>query len=204
MKPGTTSPEYLKPYRDAARVHGDGFGSLLWASPRTQRARFAAIASSTPMKDRIVLDVGCGRADLLSFLVEIGQSPSQYVGLEAVSELAACARSVVRDQDSVIEADFVKEPGRLLVGADVIVVSGALNTLGPFEFERSIELLWKATARALVFNFLAHASLAQADYLYWHDARSMLAWAKDRTADATLRQDYLEFDATIAMFKQKE
>src|SRR5436190_16538223 len=83
---------YLTPYREAASRHGDRFGSLLWASPKAQEARFDAICRLADMRGRRVVDAGCGRADLLDFLFERGIEPAEYVGIEAVDELVAAAK----------------------------------------------------------------------------------------------------------------
>ena len=38
----TQTPSYLLPYLTAASKYGSGFGTLLWASPKTQAVRFRA------------------------------------------------------------------------------------------------------------------------------------------------------------------
>src|SRR5687767_15928369 len=91
-------PSYLRPYRAAARAHGAGFGTLLWASPQTQAVRFDAICRLADLRGKSVLDVGCGRADLLEHLVARGIEPADYVGIEAVDELARAAE----DRKSVV------------------------------------------------------------------------------------------------------
>ena len=67
VKPKLPAP-YLSPYLRAATLYGDGFGSLLWASPETQAVRFDAIQRLGDLGGKSVLDVGCGRADLYDFL----------------------------------------------------------------------------------------------------------------------------------------
>ncbi|HXE56229.1 MAG TPA: class I SAM-dependent methyltransferase, partial [Tepidisphaeraceae bacterium] len=86
-----TQTSYLQPYLEAAREHGAGFGALLWASVRSQRARFAAICRAQDLTDKSVLDAGCGRADLMAYLSERGRTPADYIGLEAVPALADAA-----------------------------------------------------------------------------------------------------------------
>src|SRR5271170_6786519 len=87
----TKDQDYLIPYLRAAAVHGAGFGSLLWANPGTQAARFDAFARLWAFKGQSLLDVGCGRADCLEFLIDRGMPPADYVGIEAVAELADAA-----------------------------------------------------------------------------------------------------------------
>ena len=70
---------YLQPYLKAAERHGAGFGSLLWASPETQAARFGAIERLGRLHGKSVLDVGCGRADLLVYLLSRGVRPADVM-----------------------------------------------------------------------------------------------------------------------------
>src|SRR5215213_2125323 len=76
-----TAPAYLSPYLKAASRHGAGFSSLLWASPQTQAVRFAALTRIVDLNGKSLLDVGCGRADLLDFLLAQNVRPAHYVGL---------------------------------------------------------------------------------------------------------------------------
>src|SRR5256885_861766 len=112
-----TREAYLEPYRKAAERHGDQFGALLWASPRTQAARFEAICELARPSGKKVLDVGCGRADLMDFMVlrEIG--PREYVGIEAVDELVGAAMRKKWANAQIVQCDFVREPARMKVGA---------------------------------------------------------------------------------------
>src|SRR5882672_6119425 len=128
MGPGT-GETYLEPYRKAASRHGDQFGALLWASPRTQAARFDAICRLAEMRGKKVLDVGCGRGDLMDFMIEREIEPAEYVGIEAVDELVGAARRKKWVNAEIVQCDFVREPQRMKVGADVVVFSGSLNTL---------------------------------------------------------------------------
>src|SRR5580765_6315521 len=101
---------YLEPYRRAAARHGDRFQSLLWANPGTQAARFDAICRLADMQGRRVLDAGCGRADLMDFLRAREIQPEQYVGIEAVDELAGAAMRKQRPDARIIHGDFVRQP----------------------------------------------------------------------------------------------
>lgn len=195
-------PPYLAPYVSAARRHGAGFGSLLWTSPMTQTARFAAIADAYDMRGKSVLDAGCGRADFFDFLLARDIEPHDYVGLEAVEELANAARARLLPRCRIVHGDFVKDPARLFVGADVLVFSGSLNTLGAADFHASIRRAFDACAHAVVFNFLSSPELAGRDYLSWHNASNVLRIARAFGADNARAFDgYLPGDCTILLRK---
>ena len=198
--PVTAAP-YLEPYLRAAARHGDGFGSLLWASPETQAARFDAMMRLCDFRDKNVLDVGCGRADFLDHLIRRGARPAHYVGIEAVEELVDSARRKNLADCIIVHADFVREPARILVGADVIAFSGSLNTLEEPAFYASLRTAHCAAVHAVVFNFLSSTYLAAADWLRWHRTEDVLAFAKGLTPLVTTANDYLHGDTTVAMTK---
>src|SRR5207237_7660557 len=84
-------PTYLTPYLDATQRHGAGFASLLWASPSSQAARFDAISRLYDFNKKTMLDAGCGRADLLDYLIDRWNRPQHYIGVEVMDCLADAA-----------------------------------------------------------------------------------------------------------------
>lgn len=195
------SQPYLEPYFRAARQYGAGFSALLWASPKTQRARFDAIRRAYDPQGKSVLDAGCGRADYLEFLLSRDVQPADYVGLEAVEALAVAAEAKAFPNSRIVRGDFVREPAKLFVGADVIVFSGSLNTMDQGTFYESLRRAYDATAEAVVFNFLCSPALAGRAYLTWHQRERVEAFARRVAADVRILEDYLQGDCTIAMMK---
>ena len=193
--------QYLQPYLQAAQRWGAGFQALLWASTKTQRARFEAIRRIFPLSGQSVLDAGCGRADFMGYLLERNAEPADYIGLEAVETLAAAAEERKYPGARIIRGDFVENPRTLFVGADVIVFSGSLNTMAPDLFYRTLRRAYDATARAVVFNYLASPGLAGKDYLVWHREQDVMSFARATGDDVKLLSDYLPGDCTIAMIK---
>jgi SAM-dependent methyltransferase len=189
--------DYLQPYLNAARTHGAGFPSLLWASAHTQRLRFDAITRMVDCAGKFVLDVGCGRADFLDHLHAVGQKPLQYIGIEAVPELASAARAKT---ELIVQADFIAEPKRLFVGADVIVFSGSLNTCDDDSFYRMLDRALDAANLAVVFNFLSSERLASADHLFWRKPADVIA--RLAPSQVTRLDDYLLGDTTMRVFSR--
>lgn len=187
---------YLEPYLAAANRHGGAFGALLWASPKSQATRFSALARVYPFKGKIVLDAGCGRGDFLDYLVDIGAEPERYIGLEAVEPMADAAEQR-HPGAMIIRADFIQEPVRLFVGADVVVFSGSLNTLKRPDFEKTLRVGYQAAGEALAFNFLSSQRLAGAKHLTWHQLKDVTRLMGELTRDYWVIDDYMEGDATI-------
>ncbi|MFI5380034.1 MAG: methyltransferase domain-containing protein [Tepidisphaerales bacterium] len=198
-----SAPKYLRPYHRACREHGDGFHSLLWASPESQAARFQALARHCTFADTNVLDVGCGRADLLDFLIARQTPPAHYTGIEAVAGLAEAARRKAHDNAIIIEDDFVANPARMLVGADAIVFCGSLNTLSEEQFYDTLTIACGAATQTLAFNFLCSSQLAAADWLTWHRRDRVLDFARRLCPSVVMDDSYVEGDCTIVMRKHE-
>lgn len=196
-------PAYLSPYLRAAKKHGSGFSSLLWASADTQETRFDAFTRITDLHRRTILDVGCGRADLFDFLRARQIEPLHYVGIEAVPALADAAENKVGAGGMILRADFVTEPVKLFVGAERVVISGALNTLDAPAFNQTIRRAWEACAEVLVFNFLSSPLLAGLPYLTWHPADEVMSFARTLAPEVKVLNDYLDGDCTISMRKSQ-
>jgi len=192
-------PGYLYPYHEARQQGATGFHALLWASPEGQRLRFDAIARSFPLAGMRILDVGCGRADLLGHLLERGIVPAHYTGLEFIPATIRAARRKKYENCEIIAADFVREPGKLQVGADVVIFSGSLNTLPNPQFHRTLRAAWAAAGRALVFNFLSSQFWAGEDWLYWHRRQNVVAFCRALGGEPGYDDSYLEGDCTIAV-----
>jgi hypothetical protein len=194
-------PTYLQPYSRAVKRHGADFRALLWASRRTQEQRFEALAAMADPTGLAVLDLGCGRADFLDFLIARGTTPKKYIGLEGVRELACVAEQKRIPGSRILIADFVREPRRMQVGADLIFCSGALNTIEPDDFHSTIKNAFDSARRALVFNFLSSDLLAGTNYLRWHETRDVLKFCRSLSPTVDQHEGYIEGDCTIALRK---
>ena len=195
------TPSYLQPYRNALHSNGDVFQSLLWAGTDTQELRFAALQSLCDMHQRTLLDVGCGHADLLDYLHRRMIVPAHYVGLEAIEEFALRAEAKNYPDAQIIRGDFLIDPVKMFVGAEVVVFCGSLNTLSRHEFYEALRRAWDATAEVLLFNFLCSPERAGRDYLTWHRPQDVLDFGGALTDDVKLLDDYLDGDATIRLQK---
>lgn len=197
-----TAP-YLRPYAAAARRTQGRFETLLWAGPHTQALRFDALCQMIDLNNARVTDVGCGRADLLEYLAQRRIKPAHYTGIEAIPELAEVARERAASAPSaqIIQADFVTHAPQLFSGAEVILVSGSLNTLSPAGFYSVLTEAFSAVSRSVVFNFLCSPSLAAADYLHWHQTQELLKFAYTLTPIVHKLEGYLEGDCTLMLGK---
>jgi len=197
----TSSPSYLEPYLTASRKYGAGFGTLLWASPKTQAIRFKALLQAVDISNLAVMDVGCGRADFLEFMLNTHRYPRSYTGIEAVETLVHAAERKKLPNCKIVHGDFVANPKLLSTSADVLFYSGSLNTMDSKAFFSSIQAGFDAALQAVVFNFLCSPFLAGSSHLAWHSAEEVMEFARGLSNRVKLHDRYMRGDATVAIFK---
>ncbi|MEM6334207.1 MAG: methyltransferase domain-containing protein [Planctomycetota bacterium] len=205
----TAGDGYLEPYRRAAAQMGAGFDATLWHSRAGQRLRFAVMAEMVGgLSGRRVLDAGCGPGDFAAWMLDNGHDYAAYRGVDGVDEVVEHARSRGLARAGFVAGDFVAD-GSLLGGwgAEVVTLSGALNTMSDATAMGVLASAWAAAGRALVFNFLSD-TCEPARRVVGEPARrlptlGLLDWAMERTAVVRFRQDYFSggHDATIAMVR---
>jgi SAM-dependent methyltransferase len=197
-------PSYLAPYFSAAERHDGGFKSLLWASVATQEKRFDAFTRLCDFHGKTLLDVGCGRADLLDYLIARGIEPFHYVGLEAVPLLADAAEAKKCPNTLIRRGDFITDPRHLFVGAEIVAISGSLNTLEDEPFYAALRSAYDASAEQLIFNFLSSPLLAGTKYLHWRRRSEVKRFIESLGGTAKLFDGYIEGDCTIHVKKPEE
>ncbi|HYX25225.1 MAG TPA: methyltransferase domain-containing protein [Thermoanaerobaculia bacterium] len=194
-------PLYLSPYVDARQRGEKGLRALLWPDERAQRLRFEALVRNCPLAGLRLLDAGCGRADLLGYLLERGIVPAHYTGLETVPATIRAARHRKYKRCKIIAGDFVREPEKLQAGADVVIFCGSLNTLPHARFYQTLGAAWVAAGQWLAFNFLSSPLLGGEDWLFWHHRESVLAVCRSLGGEPHFDASYMTGDCTIVVRK---
>jgi len=195
------SKDYLQPYLNALAEHGDKFPALLWASRSTQEVRFAALERICPLEGKVVLDAGCGRADLLDWMNRRGIKPNKYIGIEAVEMFRRAAWRKKLRNATILQGDFVTDARLLDQDADVIIFCGSLNTLSADDFYRTLTSAQKFARQTLAFNFLSSPELAKAKYLTWHRMEDVIAYLRVFGGEIKVAEDYLDGDCAISLTK---
>lgn len=87
----------------------------------------------------------------------------------------------------------------MFVGAQIVIISGALNTLDSAAFYATVRHAYEGAGEMLIFNFLCSSRLAGASYLSWHRADEVLGFARTLSARVRWLEDYLPGDCTVAV-----
>ncbi len=205
---GGMNAGYLQPYRESHARHGSAFEVTLWASVRTQELRFRVFTEMYFMTGKRLLDAGCARGDLADYLLRHGLEYAHYTGVDALSEVIGFAQGRGLARCEFVAGDFVQDEKLLKRDhAQVILISGALNTMEDAQVFRGLEACWRAASEVLIFNFLSarcgDKAPKQEAPVRRLDPLVMLEWAMLKTSLVSMRQDYFPHghDATICMRK---
>ena len=199
---------YLQPYREAQKSYGESFDVTLWASPESQRLRFAVMTRMADLAGKRVLDAGCSRGDFAAYLLEHGIEYRHFTGLDGLESVIdfATGRGLARSR--FVTGDFVHDRSLLATDRpDVVTISGSLNTMDPATATQVLASAWSACGEALIFNFLSDRAGAKAppqtDPAHRLPTLALFDWALQQTPLVRFGQDYFPHghDATIAMFK---
>lgn len=200
--------DYLAPYREALATHGAGFAATLWRSEDAQRVRFDALEALLPLRDRRVIDIGCGQGDLLVHLRDRDRPPSAYVGLDAMPAMIEHARSRALPDARFEVADVLRDDAPLRAAdAEVACLSGTLNTMDDATARRLVSIALANVRIGVVFNFLSdrpHPRWAGGDLAPARrfDTADWVDWALSRSSRVRFDQTYLDgHDATIAILR---
>ena len=199
---------YLTPYHDAAKQHGHGFETTLWASRRTQELRFEVFTQMCFFMGKRVLDAGCSAGDFAAYLLKKDQTYDHFVGLDGVPQTIARATQRGLPASTFLCGDFVADPRLLSQGEpQIITLSGTLNTMDDATALQLLNHAWNACSESLVFNFLSDRVSPEAPPQAYPARRlptlPLLDWALTQASDVQFRQDYFPngHDATLVMRK---
>ncbi len=188
-------------HKDSLKRHGYHPHALYWSGRDIQEKRFEVLVEAGVERGDSVLDVGCGFADLKTWLEHSGLSVV-YTGLDISPDLIAeakkrhpYARLMVND---LLHARF------LALSFDWVLLSGALNE--PYQdngkyTRKVIKEMYRICRKGVAFNLL-NAEVVRAHDLQSFVPETILGYCETLSPKCQLRKDYLDNDFTIYMYKK--
>jgi hypothetical protein len=183
-------------YRYSLDHYGHSAKGVQWNSAASQRARFVALRRFLPddLSSVTLVDAGCGLGDFHTFLVQGGEHPGGYLGLDVVEPMVEAAR--LRTEREILLLDVLEDA---LPSADYYVCSGAMNTLTREETRMFIERCFAASSRGFVFNLLLGRDARHSYNLCLPD--EVRDWTSHLDAEMRIADDYLPEDFTVALMR---
>ena len=201
MTNADTDPDPLEPYRDAEKVHGSGFETTLWASEKTQRLRFDVLIGMVgpeSIRDKVLIDLGCGDGALAAHLADVGLKPRRYIGVDGLLAQARAGEERGYEWADFVCSDLLTSAAALgRFGADVALISGTLNTMTEAQSRLVVSQAFESVRDAVGFNFLSDRPTqarvgSNTGPAIRQNVVSWLDYALGLTPLVSFRQDHLE------------
>lgn len=195
--------ELIERHRASLAMFGYSPKALYWTSRGLQKVRFRVIAGIGIAAGDSLLDVGCGFADLQSWLLGHGLQVD-YTGIDLSPEImqGACERH----PDAKLLCGELFDFDFAIRSFDWVVLSGTLNwqlnDAGDYA-RRVIERMFALCRYGVAFNMLnaRHREMQALHELVAFEPDEVMAWCRAIAPDCRVRTDYLDNDFTIYMHR---
>jgi predicted TPR repeat methyltransferase len=184
-------------YSSAIQRYGVCAKGVNWNSNKTQTIRFKTMCKMLPedLKERDLIDAGCGFGDFYIYLQKNKTLPNNYTGIDCHDDMVSIASNNTGCE--ILNLDIVKDE---LPKADFVVCSGAMNVLNPYETFLFMKNCFLSSNVAFVFNIL-HGEKKSETYNYL-TSKQIELFAKDLDVKKiTYLSGYLDADITVRFDK---
>ncbi|MBI1395205.1 MAG: methyltransferase domain-containing protein [Betaproteobacteria bacterium] len=187
-----------------ARFGEGSVRSLGWRNEASQTRRFEVIAAAEDFGGCAVLDLGCGRGDLKSYLDARYEGVS-YIGVDQMPEFIADARIRYRNAPRTWfhECDF---DAVTLPVVDHVVASGALSyrSADPGFHFAMIRKMYAAARRSVIFNMLDASTFPAHPLLVGHDRDDVAAFCRSLSHDVRVVAGYQDEDFSVCIRRRPD
>lgn len=133
----------------------EGFQDLLWNSKQSMLERYMAVVKMVDLRNKVILDVGCGYCDFYDFLKSAGIEVREYVGVDLHPEIVKEAKRrhphlVVRQAD-FLEAEIEPDNFDYCIGCGIVTFAidcWKVRTM------KIMEKMFKVAREGVIIDFL--------------------------------------------------
>lgn len=188
-------------YGQLVAQYGDSVRSTDWGGKDSQYLRFDILNELGLHLADSVLDVGCGRGDLLSYLEEKGFH-GRYVGVDITPEMIQLAKRSHAGA-TFHHIDMIANP--LEKKFEFVVASGIfylrVDDMDAY-FRRMLDAMWNHCIKGIGFNMLSIFAPVQPEEEYFFDPAEVFKVCSTYTRRIALRHDYKQNDFSVLMYRQ--
>ena len=185
-------------YSERFNKLGKDVRTLGWGTKEQQYYRFEQVMLTTNLKNKNILDIGCGFGDFLSNCINLKCPLNNYTGWDINPDLIAEAR---RQHPSYnFSVQNIAEQKKLIPIAEIGVMLGVLNFNLKEKYDNltyskmMIQKAFACISETLIVDFLSiyrTPDYPKEDFVFYHDPAEMLAFALQLTPNVKLIHDYV-------------
>lgn len=193
--------QIIKYHNDLVLKYGiNTIEALGWTNRNDQLARFNALLNIQDLNNHTILDVGCGTGDFLE-LINRSNVNCDYTGIDQFKGFIELAAEKYKTQSNAcfLMGDF---SGADLGVYDYIIASGTFNykNNNPHFIYKTIAHFFSLCKISFSFNLLDTIAMPDG-YLMTYTKNDILEFCKKLSPNVILKDDYLEGEFTIIMFR---
>ena len=184
----------LKKFRSGPKIAG-------WGSKKSQETRFKSLINNIDISKKIsMLDVGCGRGDMLSFIKNKKIKTIKYSGLDLNKNFINIAKKKHK-VNKFYCGDFLKLNVK---NYDIICISGLLN-LKTNNHENFLKRIIKKgllkSKKKFIFNIMSSYSPFKEKKFYYSDPIVLSNFLKTINPQFVVDHTYFKHDFTVTVHK---
>lgn len=187
-------------YSSLLEKYGGCVQALNWRDEKSQELRFKVFTEIGELKERKILDVGCGLGDYYGYLRMRG-IPVDYKGIDITPKMIELSKRRFPEAKFEIKDILVEEENEKY---DYVFASGVFYLVEeePFEFmKKMVERMFRLSSIGIAFNSLSGWASYKEDKEFYADPIEVLKFCKTLTKKIVFRHDYHMADFTIFLYK---
>lgn len=199
--------EIQKFYNDKVSRHGESIESVGWGTQEDQYLRFAVLLRGLDPRGKTILDVGCGKGDLVGYLQQFYGDSFQYVGVDLSDSHIATANNKWADANAAFfcgdisswaESSDFKE-------VDISLMSGAMTYKISDNEKVALETMTKmfeVSSETACLNFMTKYVDFELEKNHHYQPEKIFSQAKDLSRWVSLYHDYPLWEFTVQIHKK--
>lgn len=179
---------------------GRSIGTVGWGSVESQELRFKQIFKEFDLKNKTILDIGCGLGDLYGYLSKNVPGSFKYIGIDISRSVIEDAKKKYNETNAIFYHGSLEE--LQLEKVDITVVSGTFSYRfdGVKEYSKeTLNRMFQISRVGISANFLSLNCDYQLAKNQHYDPLEVLGWGLGLSEKVTLNHDYGLYEFTISI-----
>ena len=188
-------------YNSLAERYCNDIRALHWPSKDRQELAFKAF-TRLPLKDKKVLDIGCGFGDLYAFLKR-NNIPIEYTGIDISDKLIHLGRKTYPEiADHLIIGNILSD--EIPTHPDYSIISGTFNLKIEDNWSfitNTVQKCFEISAEGVAFNLISTYVDFLEPHLSYIEPERIFSFCKNLTPYVNLICDYNPYEFLVCIFK---
>ncbi len=189
-------------YNNKFELHGSSLKSIGWSNKKDQYIRFEKLISNYNLKNKTILDVGCGFGDLYVFLNLKKNYNVKYIGIDISDKILNVAKNKISKKNtSFFNCDLFNFKSNKI---DFAVASGAFtyNIRNSENYMRGIlNKMYEISNISCSINFMSSYCDYKLNKNKHYNPEKIFKYAKSISKKVNLIHDYDLYEFTIQIYK---